>query len=156
MSSHASKTTCFIKSAFRITPNLVLKSVQNTSKMEPKKGPKRSRRPSPKKTPKHTLKYSEMLPKMTPKKEPKITKKRFGLPFSHLKKTMIFLKVFFLVFCAPQEALDPQNRAKTEVPRFSPETAFFYKNVPKMATLGAPRNSQKLIKPLKKNHQKRN
>ena len=86
MSSHAGKTAFFEKNASRITPNLALKSVPNTSKMESKTPPKRSRRLPLKKDPKTHPKVVRKAPQNDPEKEPKITKNGLGGLFFTSKK----------------------------------------------------------------------
>ena len=106
MSSHAGKTAFFEKNASGITPNLVLKSVQNTSKIEPKRGPKRSRRPPLKKDPKTHPKGVPKASQNDPKEEPKITKNGLG-GLSFTSKNNDFLEGVFSRFLRPQDALDP-------------------------------------------------
>ena len=155
MTSHAGKTTFFIKRTSRITPKLLPKSVQNTSKMEQKRVPKRSRRPSPKKVQKDTLKCSKGLPKMTPKRSPKSLKTVWVAFFSH-RKNYDFLEAVFSCFLSPPGGPRPSKSSQNAVrvcknrgPPFSLKNIFFYKNVPKMTPFGTPRGSQKL-KNLKK------
>ena len=106
MSSHAGNDS---KNYTKHAPQIGKKYLQNGAKKTSKTIPETLTKKGPKRYPKVFRK----APQNEPKKEFKITKKRFGWPFSHLKKTTIFRKVFFLVFCAPQDALDPQNQAKT-------------------------------------------
>ena len=133
MSSHANKTTFFIKSTSRITPKLLPKSFQNTSKMEPKRVPKRSRKPSPKKVQKDTLKCSKRHPKMTLKRSPKSQKTVWVAFFSH-RKNYDLLESVFSSFLRPPGSPRPskpnQNTVKVcknRDPPFSPETRFFTK-----------------------------
>ena len=114
MSSHAGKTTFFIKRTSRITPKLLPKSVQNTSKMEPKRVPKRSRRPSPKKVQKDTLKCSKGLPKMTPKRSPKSQKTVWVASFSH-RKNYDFLEAVFSCFLSPPGGPRPSKSSQNAV-----------------------------------------
>ena len=131
MSSHASKTTFFIKSTSRITPKLLPKSVQNTSKMEPKRIPKRSRRPSPKKIQKDTLKCSKGLPKMTPKRSPKSLKTVWVAFFSHRKDSDFLGAVFSCFFRPPKSSQNAVRVCKNRGRLFSPESCFFTKTYQK-------------------------
>ena len=114
MSSHASKTTFFIKNTSRITPKLLPKSVQNTSKMEPKRVPKRSRRPSPKKIQKDTLKCYKGLPKMTPKRSPKSQKTVWVAFFSH-RKNYDLLEAVFSCFLSPPGGPRPSKSSQNAI-----------------------------------------
>ena len=145
MSSHAGKTTFYIKNTSRIIPKMLPKVVQNTSKMEPKRVPKRSRRPSPKKVQKDSLKCSKGLPKMTPKRSPKSQKTVWVAFFFHLKKTVIMWKVLFS-FLAPPGRPRPSKPSQNTVrvcknrrPPFSLETLLFYKMYQKWPPLGPPK-----------------
>ena len=131
MRSHASKTTFFIKRTSRITPKLLPKSFQNTSKMEPKRVPKRSRRPSPKKIQKDTLKCSKGLPRMTPKRIPK-SLKTVWVPFFSHRKNYDFSEGVFSCFLSPPGGPRPSKSSQNAVrvcknrgPHFSPETVVF-------------------------------
>jgi len=112
MSSHAGKTTFFIKNTSKIIPKILAKSVQNTSKMEPKRVPKRSRTRSRKYAAPTWPKSPKRAPKMTSKWSLKSEKTVLGALFSAQKK-INFLKLFFLSFYSLREALDPGNQAKT-------------------------------------------
>ena len=128
------------------------KSVQNTSKTEPKRRPKRSRRPSPKQKPKTHLKILRKAPQNEPKKEPKITKNGLRGLFSH-RQINDLLEAVFSCFLSPPGSPRPSKSSQNAVrvcknrgPPFSPEATLFYKKVPKMTPFGTPRGSQKLRK----------
>ena len=133
MSSHAGKTTFFIKNTSKFIPKIPPKTVQNTSKMEPKTVPKRSRTPSEKYVAPTSPKSSKRPPKMTPKRSLKSQKTVWAAFFS-LQKNSDFLEGVFSRFWRPLGGPRPskpsQNTVKVCKNRgspFSPETVFFYK-----------------------------
>ena len=144
MSSHAGKTTSFIKTP----PELHQNCFPNRSKILPKWSQKGSQNdpgdPPPKNTPKHTLKYSERLPKMTLKMTLKSQKTVWVDFFSH-RKNYDFLEAVFSCFLSPPGGPRPSKSSQNAVRvcknrglPFSPETIFFTKMYQKMSPLGPP------------------
>ena len=151
MSSHAGKTTFFIKNTSRIIPKMLPKTVQNTSKMEPKRVPKRSRTRSRKyaaptwpKSPKRAL-------KITSKRSMKSEKTVSGALFSPQKK-INFLKLFFLSFYSLREARTLEIKPKRCKGVQKRGSHLFTKNldfIQKCTKNDLPRDPRNLQKPQK-------
>ena len=128
MSSHAGKTTFFLKSTSRIIPKMLQKSVQNTSKMEPKTVPKRSRTPSQKYVAPTSPKWPKRAPKMTSKRSLKSEKTVSGALFFSSKKGQFSEAVFSLFLLSPgspgpwKSSQNAVRVCKNEGPTFSSKT----------------------------------
>ena len=145
MSSHAGKTTFFIKNTSRIMPKMLPKVFQNTSKMEPKRVPKRSRTRSRKYAAPTWPKSPKRAAKMTSKWSLKSEKTVLGALFFSSKKGQFseaVFSLFLLSLGSPGPWKSSQNAVtvcKNEGPTFSRKEAFSYKNQPKTTPLGPPK-----------------
>ena len=125
MSSHAGKTTFFIKSTSRIVPKMLQKSVPNTSKMEPKTVPKRSRTPSRKYAAPTWPKSPKRAPKMTSKWSLKSEKTVLEALFFSSKKGQFSEAVFSFFLLSPggpgpwKSSQNTVKVCKKEGPNFS-------------------------------------
>ena len=156
MRSHAGKTAFFIKNTSKIIPKILLKAVQNTSKMEPKTVPKRSRTPSEKYVAPTSPKWPKRAPKMTSKWSLKSEKTALGALFFNSKKAQFSEAVFSLFLSLPggpwtlkikpKRCKGVQNRGS----HFFTKNPDFIKKCAKNDLLWDP---QKLTKP-QKNHKK--
>ena len=160
MNSHAGKTAFFIKNTSKIIPNILLKTVQNTSKMEPKTIPKRSRTPSEKYVAPTSPKWPKRAQKMTSKWNLKSKKTALGALFFNSKKAQ-FSEAFFSLFLSlpggPGPWKSSQNAVrvcKNEGPNFSQKIWILSRNVAKMTSLGTLKTSRNHKKTRKRPFQK--
>ena len=160
MSSHAGKTAFFIKNTSNIIPKILPTSIQNTSKMEPKRVPKRSRTPSRKYAAPTWPKSPKRAPKMTSKWSLKSEKTVLGALFFSSKKDQFSEAVFSLFLLSPggpgpwKSSQNAVRVCKNEGPTFSPKTSILSRNVPKMTSLGTLKTSQNHKKNRKRPFQK--
>ena len=137
LSSHAGKTTFFIKNTSEIIPKILPKTVQNTSKIEPKRVPKQFRTPSRKYAAPTSLKSPKRAQKMTSKRSLISEKHILGSLFFSSKKGQ-FSEAFFSLFLLSPGGPGPwkssQNTVrvcKNEGPTFSHKNLDFIKTCTK-------------------------